>query len=135
MLLNTLHTSKMLGTISFRFSRIDHNWYRVHNLNHSFLWTEPLFKSQFTCILSKCCDSFQWNGLTGEQMFFAMDQKLPMLLIIQLLFYLLYNVVWIKQDLKKDKKNTVTLNNFSLHQLNAPSNNCCIYRNYTCSTI
>lgn len=37
-------------------------------------------------MLSKCCNSFQWNGLTGEQLFFAMVQKLTMLLIMQLLF-------------------------------------------------
>lgn len=41
-------------------------------------------------------------------MFYAMVQKLPMLLKIQLLFYLLY-LVWIKQQLKRQKKNTVTL--------------------------
>lgn len=41
-------------------------------------------------------------------MFYAMVQKLPMLLKIQLLFYLLY-LVWIKQQLKRPKKNTVTL--------------------------
>ena len=41
-------------------------------------------------------------------MFYAMVQKLPMLLKIQLLFYLLY-LVWIKQQLKRQKKNTVIL--------------------------
>lgn len=40
-------------------------------------------------------------------MFYAMVQKRPMLLKIQLLFYLLY-LVWIKQQLKR-QKNTVTL--------------------------
>ena len=81
-------------------------------------------------MLSKCCNSFQWNGLTGEQLFFTMVHKLPMLLIMQLLFCLMYNVVCIKQKLKKDKKKYCYLNtgNYSLHQLNALSNDHCVYR-------